>query len=116
MIGAGILAIPVGFTQETWDLAEILPLGNVIGLLLVSILFIAMFTYYHYYKNKMKKHTDEFLKRVFFTYIVAFLVVALLLSLIEKAPWLGDWILAFKRTALVTFPASMSGAIADTLK
>ena len=31
MIGAAILAIPVGFTEETWRFGEILPLSNVIG-------------------------------------------------------------------------------------
>ena len=116
VIGAAILAIPVGFTQETWDLGEALPVRNVIGFLVVSLVFISMFTYYHYYRNHLKKHFDEFIKRVFFTYFVAFLVVAILLSLIGKTPWITDRILALKRIILVTFPASMSGAIADTIK
>jgi len=116
LIGAGILAIPVGFTQEVWDLAEVLPLPNVFGFLIVSIIFIAMFTYYHYYRNNLGKHWNDFLERVFFTYIVAFLVVSVLMALIGKTPWSQDIALAFKRVTLVTFPASMSGAIADTLR
>ncbi|MBW2994977.1 DUF2391 family protein [Candidatus Woesearchaeota archaeon] len=116
VIGAGILAIPVGFTQEVWDLAEALPFLNVLGFLIVSVLFIAMFTLYHYHRKHLAKNFDHFIERVFFTYIVAFLVVAVLLALIGKTPWITDTALAFKRVTLVTFPASMSGAIADTLK
>ena len=103
VIGAGILAIPVGFTQETWDLAEALPLTNVLGFLIVSVIFIAMFSYFHYYKNTLAKNFDHFVERVFFTYLVAFLVVAILMDLIGKTPWLTDSILAFKRVVLVHF-------------
>jgi uncharacterized membrane protein len=116
MIGAAILAIPVGFTEETWRLGETLPLNNVIMLMMLSIAFIAFFSYYHYYRDSFKEHRNEFFKRVVFTYLVAIIVVALLLNLIQKTPWMADWQLAFKRVVLVAFPASMSGAIADTIK
>jgi uncharacterized membrane protein len=33
LIGASILAVPIGFTEETWVLGESLPLVNVFGLL-----------------------------------------------------------------------------------
>jgi len=117
MIGASILAIPVGFTQETWDLGQEIALKNVLGFLAISLTFISLFVYYNFYRNHgLKKHFKEFLKRVISTYFVSFLVVALLLTLINKAPWSTDWILAFKRTVLVAFPASMSGAVADGMK
>ena len=116
IIGAGILAIPVGFTQETWDLGASLPLPNTIGFIVLSVLFIAAFAYYHYHRHHLKEHKNELIKRVLFTYIASFLVVAILMTLIQKAPWQTDWILAFKRVVLVTFPSSMSAAIADTLK
>lgn len=117
VIGAGVLAIPVGFTEETWRLGEYLPLLNVFFFVLLSLTFISFFVYYNYHhKLKMKGHMDEFAKRVVFTYFFSFLVVAVLLTLIQKAPWQTDILLAFKRTALVTFPASMSAAVADTLK
>jgi len=31
MIGASILSIPVGFTEETWYLGETLPMANIIA-------------------------------------------------------------------------------------
>ena len=116
IVGASILAIPVGFTEETWHLAARLPFLNIFLFLLISILFISSFVYYNYYKGHLKEHKWEFIKRTLVTYGFAFLVVALLLSLIQLAPWGTDAALAFKRVILVTFPASMSAAVADTIK
>lgn len=116
MVGASILAIPVGFTEETWNLAETLPFFNVLSFLVLSLLFISAFVYYNYYKNNLKGNRKEFLKRIFSTYVVSFIVVAVLLTLIQRTPWTTDLTLAIKRTILVTFPASMSAAIADVIK
>jgi len=118
VVGASILAIPVGFTEETWHLGASLPLANVTALIAVSLIFIGSFVYYNYYMHHhgLKKHGFEFLKRVLATYVIAFLVVGLILSIIEITPWSTDFLLAFKRTAIVSFPASMSAAVADTLK
>ncbi|MBW3015756.1 DUF2391 family protein [Candidatus Woesearchaeota archaeon] len=116
MIGAAILAIPVGFTEETWHLGDNLPFLNILGFFLVSLIFISIFVYYTYYRNQMKNHLGEFFKRVFFTYVTSFFVVTMLLVLIQRAPWSTNWVLAFKRTVIVTFPSCMSAAIADVLR
>ncbi len=117
IIGASILAIPVGFQDETWILGEILPILNILGFILLSLLFISLFTYYHYHKEHgLRKYHKHFTKRVVLTYILTFFVVAILLTLIQKAPWQTDLVLTLKRIALVTFPASMSGTIADAIK
>ncbi|MBW3012075.1 DUF2391 family protein [Candidatus Woesearchaeota archaeon] len=116
IIGSSILAIPVGFTEETWKLGDLLPVKNVLMLMALSLLFIGAFTYYHYYRGTLKEHGSVFLERVIMTYFLSFLVVALLLSLIDKTPWSADALIAFKRVAIVTFPASMSGAIADVIR
>ncbi|MBW2995671.1 DUF2391 family protein [Candidatus Woesearchaeota archaeon] len=117
MIGASILAIPVGFTEETWELGEILPLLNIILLMALSIFFISAFVYYNYHKHhRLEKHWTEFIKRVISTYVFSFLVVALLLTLIQKTPWMTDWLLAVKRIIIVTFPSSMSAVVADVIK
>lgn len=119
IIGASILAIPVGFTEETWKLGEMLPLANIIGLITATLLFLTAFSYYHYhhrYKETIKQHWKELFKRVFATYIFSFIVVGMLMTLIQRAPWMTDLLLAFKRVAIITFPSSMSAAIADILK
>ena len=116
MVGASILAVPVAFTEETWKLGESLPFANIIGLLFLSLVFISAFIYYNYYRGSMKEHRGEFAKRVTTTYMVSFLVVTLLLILIDRAPWMTDSILALSRTIIVSFPASMSAAVADIIK
>ena len=116
IVGAAILAIPVGFTEEAWEISKRLPWPNILIFLGISVLFISVFVYYNYYRLHISTHRWEFLKRVFFTYLLAFMVVALLLTLIDRAPWLANTTLAIKRTILVAFPASMSAAVADTLK
>jgi len=116
IVGSAILAVPVGFTEETWHLGESLPLQNIIYLLALSLLFISAFVYYNYYKEHISTHWDELLKRVISTYIISFLVVATLLTLIQRTPWSTDWLLAFKRVVIVAFPSSMSAAVADMIK
>jgi uncharacterized membrane protein len=116
MIGAAILSIPVGFTEETWNLAQTLPDQNIIGFAGLSLLFIATFVYYNYHREENSPGWFEFIKRTISTYILAFLVVAIILTLIERAPWYMDWMLAVKRVVLVAFPASMSAVVADALK
>jgi len=119
IVGAAILAVPVGFTEETWQLGESLPLGNILWLMALSLIFIGSFVYYHYHKNGLKNgryHAREFTKRVISTYVLSFIVVALLLMIIQRAPWMTDTLVAFKRTVIVAFPSSMSAAVADMLK
>ncbi len=116
IVGAAILAIPVGFTEETWTLGEVLPLMNVFGLFILSILFIFTFTYYHYHHHLEKQHHAELMKRVVVTYLLAFVVVSAILILIQRAPWATDWVVALKRTVIVAFPCSLSAAIADTIR
>jgi uncharacterized membrane protein len=116
IVGASILAIPVSFTEETWNLGTTLPLRNVLGIFFLSVFFIAIFVYYNYYRDNMKGNWTEFIKRVISTYVFSFVIVAVILTLIERAPWQSDWILAMKRIILVSFPAAMSAAVADMIK
>lgn len=116
MVGASILAIPVGFTEEVWQMGNVLPYSRVFGIALLSIFFISAFVYYNSYQNHIREHWDEFLKRVLTTYILSLLIVALILTLVQVAPWQADFAVAMKRVILVAFPASMSAAIADMLK
>lgn len=116
LIGAAVLAIPVGFTAEVWRLGVNLPGFNVFLIGIVSVLFISAFTYHHYYHKKIKTHWPDFTERVLFTYVISFLVVAVLLTLIQQTPWVSDFSLALKRTVIVTLPSTMSAAIADVLK
>lgn len=116
IVGASILAIPVGFTEETWNLGERLPLNNVLALAVISLVFIALFVYFNFYRFQLKGYVFEYIKRVVAIYAISLIVVGILLTLIDKCPWGTDNLLALKRMIIVAFPSSMSAAISDTLK
>jgi uncharacterized membrane protein len=116
IVGASILAIPVGFTEETWNLGERLPLNNVLALAMISLVFIALFVYFNFYRFQLKGYAFEYIKRVIAIYVLSLFIVGILLTIIEKCPWGVDNILALKRMIIVAFPSSMSAAISDTLK
>ena len=116
IVGATILAIPVGLTEETWILAQQLKITNVIALGLISIFFIALFVYFNFYRFNIKGYVGQYIKRVVATYGLSLLVVGLLLTIIEKCPWGIDNMLAVKRIIITTFPASMAATISDTMK
>lgn len=119
MLGATILAIPVGFTEETWRLGETLPIPNIVVILAVSVLFISTFVYYNYYRHHhhLRQHFGGYIKRVLSTYIVSLIVVAFLLTVIQITTWAGtEWIISLKKVVIVTLPASMSATVADFIK
>ena len=116
IVGASILAVPVAFTEETWNLGAKLPTANVLALSAVSILFIAFFVYFNFYRFAFKGHVLQYCKRVVAIYLFSLLVVGLLLTIIQKCPWGTDNLLAIKRMLIVAFPASMSAAVSDTIK
>ncbi len=116
IIGASILAVPVAFTEETWELGKTLPLLNVIGLSTLSLIFVALFVYYNFYRYNFKGHVFEYIKRVVSIYLFSLVVVGILLTIIQKCPWDTDLILSIKRILIVAFPASMSAAVSDTIR
>lgn len=113
--GSSILAVPVAFTEETWGLGETLPLLNVILLGAISIIFISTYVYFNFYKDLFHKYVVQFFKRVFAIYIISLIIVSLLLTIIQAAPWSTDFMVALKRTIIVSFPASMSATISDAI-
>ena len=116
LVGSAILAIPAAYTEETWNLGEQLPMPNILILGIVSILFIALFVYYNFYRHFFKNYVFDYFKRVISIYLISMIVVGLLLTLIQKCPWDTDIMLAIKRIIVVSFPASMSAAVSDILK
>jgi len=116
IIGATILAIPIGFTEETWILGKELSLVRVFLLSGVSILFLSLFVYFNFYRFHLKDHVFDYVKRVIVTYLLSIMVVGTLLTLINKCPWNTDSLLAIKRIIITAFPASMAATLSDTLK
>ncbi len=116
VVGASILAIPAAYTEEAWNLGSDLPVANILAIAMISILFIATFVYFNFYKGYIAEYRTQFVIRVISTYVVSTLVVATLLTVIEQCPWGIDNALALKRIVVVAFPASMSATVTDALK
>ncbi len=116
IVGATILAIPVGFTEEVWKLGESLSNTAILALAGISVSFIASFVYFNFYRRMLRGFVFEYIKRVAAIYIVSLFVVGSLLTLIGQCPWGIDNVLAVKRILIVAFPASMSAAVSDMVK
>lgn len=116
IVGATLLAIPMAFTEETWQLGAKLPMPNVLALSAVSICFIAIFVYANFYRFYLRGFQFEYVKRVLAIYLISLVVVGLLMTLIQQCPWGEDNLLAIKRIILVAFPASMSAVATDAIK
>ncbi len=116
IIGASVLAVPVAFTEEAWNLGATLPLPNIIFMSITSFVFIGFYVYLNFYKYMFKNHVFSYFKRVLSIYFISLLIVAFLLTLINQCPWQEDLILSIKRVLVVSFPASMSATISDTMK
>lgn len=116
VIGSTILALPVTYTEEAWNLGKELPLLNVGLLAFISLAFIALFVYFNFYRFNLKGNLFKYIKRVIATYLISILVVAILLTVIQRCPWENDFILSLKRIIIVAFPASMSATISDVIK
>jgi len=115
-IGASLLAIPMAYTEETWQLGESLPLMNIAILSLLSLVFIAIFVYANFYRYYLKGFRFEYVKRVLAIYLISLIVVGFLMTVIQQCPWGVDNLLAIKRIIIVAFPASMSAVAVDALK
>jgi len=116
IVGATLFAVPIGFTEETWRLGETLPMWNIFIILFFSLLFVAIFAYRNFSRKNPGFYWRDLAKRIVVIYRLAFIIVALLLTVIQRAPWVTNWLLAFKRTVIVTFPSSLSATIAGSLK
>jgi uncharacterized membrane protein len=116
IVGATVLAIPVGLTEETWILAGQLKIENVMSLGVLSVFFIALFVYFNFYRYYLKGHLFQYIKRVIAIYGLSLITVGLLLTIIDKCPWGTENLLAIKRIIITTFPASMAATISDTIK
>ena len=113
IVGASILAVPVAFTEEVWNMGEDLAWFNIILLNIVGILFLASFIYFKSYRMHLTLYRMEFYKRVLTTFLLSLIIVGLLLTIVDKCPWFTDFDIASKRVLIGAFPAAMSATVTD---
>jgi uncharacterized membrane protein len=115
LVGASILAVPVAFTEEVWNMGDQLPWFNVLLLSGFALLFLGSFIYFTSYRAHLKMFRNEYFKRTFTTFVLSVIVVGLLLTVVDKCPWVTDFDLAMKRTLIGAFPASLSATVTDNI-
>lgn len=115
IVGASLFAVPVGFTEEIWGLASSLPTLNIAAVASLSLILVATYVHFNFYRGLLREHLGSYLMRVAVIYLLSLSIVAIFLTLIDRAPWLTDPLLATKRVLLVGFPATMSAAISDAI-
>jgi uncharacterized membrane protein len=117
IVGATLLSTPIALTEEVWELGKVLPTERIFLIALLSIVFTSLFVYYNFYRQHLKEHFGEFIKRIVLIYFISLCVSFIVLYLFHQAPLAGtSWIITVKRMVIVAFPASMSAAVADMLK
>jgi uncharacterized membrane protein len=113
IIGASALTVPVAFSEESWRLSETLPLFNVIILLVLSLLFIGLYSIQGIFQGNVKHRLYHFILRIIIIYGVTLIVVFIILFALNRMPLIDEPIIAIKRIILLSFPASMGGVIVD---
>ncbi|WP_163931722.1 DUF2391 family protein [Paraferrimonas sp. SM1919] len=113
-VGAFALAVPISFSEEAWRLGEVLPLGNLILLFILSVIFLGIFAYQNVFQGNIKYRVPVFLSRIIIAYVIAALVVALVLFALDKFPLFDEPVTALKRLVVITMPASMGAIIVDS--
>ncbi|MFG1593764.1 DUF2391 family protein [Halobacteriovorax sp. CON-3] len=115
-VGAFLVASPLCFTEEVWNLSVSLKFDNIYYLLASSIVIVTFFVYFNFYRFKLKGNIAEFVKRIIAIYLITTSSVVFILFLIDKFPVMTDPVLAFKRTVIIAFPSIFGAAITDYLK
>jgi len=90
-----------------------LPIIAVIMLLLLSLIFIGIYSIQGIFQGKVKHRLYQFALRIVIVYGVTLLVVLIILIALNRMPLFDEPLIALKRVILLSFPASMGGVIVD---
>jgi len=114
IIGSAVLSVPIAFTEEAWKLGESLPLRNLILIIILSFLFISLYSYQGIFQGNIRYRRATYLFRVFIDYFITCLVVAVVLYALNRFPLLTKTVIALKRMIIISFPASMGAVVVDS--
>ena len=116
IVGSVLLAFPVAITEEVWNLGATLSVSSTFLLIIISLLFIAWFSYHSIYQSSLGNNQQDLLLRVVVAYVITLTVSALILALFGQFPLLTEPIVAIKRMIIVALPASFCATVIDSLR
>ena len=115
-VGAFLVAAPLCFTEEVWTLSRELKTENVMALGLISLVTVALYIFFNFYRFKIKGNVINYVKRVLATYVITATSIILILALIDKFPIQETPNIAINRVIIICFPALFGAVISDYLK
>jgi uncharacterized membrane protein len=113
-IGSAIMAIPIAFTQESWQLSKTLPAFKIFLIFVTSILFNACFIYYGIYQGNLKGKVSRFISRIGINYLITLITITYLLYILDILSLSNSPYLWLSKIIVISFPASLGGAIIDS--
>ncbi len=114
IIGASVLSVPIAFTEEAWNLSKTIPILNLVVIVLLTLIFIAIYAFKGIFQGHIKQRKATFVKRVLIDYGVTLVVVVIVLFALNKFPISDEPLIAFKRVIIISFPASMGAIVVDS--
>ena len=113
-VGASALSVPVAFSEESWNLGRTLPLPNVILLVVLSLMFINLYSFLSIFQGKVRHRLITFLSRTMVDYCITLVVVMIVLLALNHMPLIAEPVVAIKRILILAFPASMGAVVVDS--
>lgn len=114
VVGASALSIPVAFSEEAWSLGRTLPLQNIIFLIILSLVFVNLYSFHNIFQGNVRHRFFSFFSRTVIDYSITIFVVFIVLVALDHMPILSDPVVAFKRIIILSFPASMGAVVVDS--
>ncbi|MCB1198397.1 MAG: DUF2391 family protein [Bdellovibrionota bacterium] len=115
-VGSFLIAAPLAFTEEIWNLSQTISSNRIWALGCISLVTVTLFIYFNFYRNRLKGYWIHFIKRVVATYLITCSSAIGVLFLIEKLPIHDQPQVAINRVIIISFPAVFAAVISDYLK
>ena len=114
IVGASAFSVPVAFSEESWNLGRTLPVQNIILLIVLSLLFTNLYSFYSIFQKNVRHRMGVFISRTLVDYGVTLLVVFVVLFALNRMPLMSEPLIALKRVLVLSFPASMGAVVVDS--
>ena len=70
VVGACALCVPVAFSEEAWNLGRTLPAANIIVLVVLSLLFVNLYSLHNIFQGRITHRIFAFFARTFIDYCI----------------------------------------------
>lgn len=114
IVGASALSVPIAFSEESWNLSRSLPFENIVMLVILSLLFINLYSFQVIFQANIRYRIGTFLCRTIVDYFLTILVVFIVLYALNRMPIVSEPLVAIKRILILSFPASMGAVVVDS--